>query len=318
MARRSVLIIGARGYVGAHAARAFLTAGWRVYTFGPQMDTDPLADRAALIHDIAGSIENESEIESAIGRSDADVVVSFAAYSKGRMGLARSGEADAARAFAVNVEGFRSLLEAARTCGVRRVVWASSSVVFGPSRLYAEQPVDESAERRPYTVYGLTKANAELIAQFYRDRHGLDVCALRLPLIFGPGCWYAGVASHLMTAIEDVAAGRRGTLRGSEAQFDLMYVSDTARAFLAAAEHDEPLFSVYNVNGFATSYPAIIAALRARRPDPAPNFEREETTATDYPLMSADRVARELGFRPRLDLDAAIDAYLVTLSPRMP
>ncbi|MDF1584791.1 NAD-dependent epimerase/dehydratase family protein [Marinimicrococcus flavescens] len=313
MSAGTVLIPGARGYVGAHAVRAFLRAGWKVAVFGPAMQEDLLADVAGRITDIEGSIDDEAALAAALAKVRPDRVVSFAAFSEGNIGLARSGEADAGRAFAINAMGLHKLLEQCRQAGVRRVVWASSTVVLGPAALHPDQPVDERAERRPHTVYGLTKAAAEQVAQYHRDRFGMDVAGVRLPLIFGPGCWYAGVAGQLVAIFRGAIDGTGGTLRGGTAAFDLMYVEDAARAFLEIARHPGPLPALCHVNGFTTTWRGILEELGRRRPGLPLAFE-EQPGGIDYPLIASGLVEREVGFRPAFTLPASIDAYLKFLA----
>jgi nucleoside-diphosphate-sugar epimerase len=312
-----VLILGGRGFVGAHVTRAFVAAGWDVHVFGPAMEVDLLADLQGRITSIEGGIEDAEALAAALASSRAELVVSLAAFSKGDVGLARSGEADAERALAVNLLGFRRLLAAAQTARVRRVVWASSTVVLGPASLYGLDPVDEAAARRPQTFYGLTKVLAEQTAQYYRDRFEFETCGVRLPLVFGPGYWYAGVAGRLVPFFEQAARGGTARLAGGPGAFDLMYVTDAAAAFRTIAEHDGRVAPLYHVNGFTTSWRGIADAVQRRCPAARVELE-EEPVGFDLPLISTALVEREIGFRPRYDLDRAIDAHLATLGGLKP
>jgi UDP-glucose 4-epimerase len=308
-----VLIVGGRGFVGAHVTRAFIAAGWQVTVMNPAMPVDLLAGKRGLFTDIAGSIEDAAVIDSALAEARPDLVVSLAAYSQGAIGLARSGEADAEKAIAVNALGLGRLLECCREHGVARVLWSSSTVVFGPRRLYGEAPVTEAAPRHPVTGYGLSKVLAEDIALYYRDRYGLDVSAIRLPLIFGPGCWYAGVAGKLVALFAGVAMGEPQDFAASPGAVDFAYALDAAGAFLALAAHAGPLAPAYHLSAFATDFASIAQALQAKRPD-VPIECRLEGPAIDYPLVDAGLLKRDTGFSPRYALDQAIDAYLEALS----
>jgi len=315
MADGTALIVGGRGFIGAHVTRAFVRAGWTAATFGPGMAVDLLSDLAGHVPHIEGSIEDEAAVAAAMGRVAPSVVVSLAAYSAGAIGLAKSGETDLERAIAVNALGLGRLLEACRDQGVTRVVWASSTVVFGPKRLYGEAPVDETAPRHPVTGYGLSKVLAEDIAQYHRDRYGLDLAGLRLPLVFGPGCWYKGVAGQLVDLFRHVHDGRPARVEAAPGPVDLAYVEDAARAFLALATHDRPLQAVYHLKGFAAAFAEIADELRARRPE-AEIEVTDQGPAIDYPSVDATRITRDIGFRPRYDLAAAVDAHLAALEGR--
>src|SRR4051812_35952599 len=149
------------------------------------MAQDRLTDLVGAFDDHEGTLEARERLHDVLAATQARLVVSCAAHGAGRLGLMRSGEAEADAAIAVNVIGHRNLLEAARHAGIERVVWTSSTVVYGPAELYAMARVDEAAPTAPVTFYGLTKALAEGIAAYHVRRHGQSVVGLRLPLVLG-------------------------------------------------------------------------------------------------------------------------------------
>lgn len=310
---RRVLVVGGRGFVGAHVTRSFILDGWQVAVMNPPMPVDLLADQAGRFTDLAGSIEDGAAIDAVLAQARPDLVVSLAAYSQGAVGLAKSGETDGEKAIAVNALGLGRLLERCRTHDVPRVLWSSSTVVFGPKRLYGDAPVTEDALRRPVTAYGLSKVLAEDIALYHRDRFGLEVSAIRLPLIFGPGCWYAGVAGKLVALFEGVARGEPQLFEAAPGAVDFAYASDAAAAFLALAKHPGALAPVYHMSAFASDFAGVAEALQKKRSDVAVDC-RLAGPAIDYPLVDAGLITRDTGFRPRYPLTEAIDAYLEALS----
>jgi UDP-glucose 4-epimerase len=220
----------------------------------------------------------------------------------------RSGEADADRALAVNVAGFRNTLEAARQADVARVLWSSSTVVYGPPETYRRERVDEAEACRPRTFYGLTKLMAEELARFYRDRHGVDVVGLRLPLVIGPGLWYHGAAAELARLFAEARPRRTCMIAGPPDPADLMYVKDVARAFLAASAAPT-LDAVYNINGFTASYEDVIAAVCDVIPEFSARLEPRDPPFR-FPLVSADEFVRKSGCRPAFDLAATVADFL--------
>lgn len=308
----AVLVVGGSGFVGAHVTRAFIADGWAVSVLGPPMPVDLLEDQGGRFQDITGSIEDGEAVGAALAQAKPDLVVSLAAYSQGAVGLARSGEADLEKAIAINAMGLGRLLERCREHGVARVLWSSSTVVLGPKRLYGDAPVTEEAPRRPVTGYGLSKVLAEDIAQYHRDRHGLDVSAIRLPLIFGPGCWYAGVAGKLVALFEGVAKGEKQRFEAAPGEVDFAYVLDAAAAFLTLARHQGALAAIYHMSAFAADFAAVARALQARRPSTAIDCA-VSGPAIDYPLVDAMLIERDTGFRPRYGLEQATEAYLEAL-----
>jgi UDP-glucose 4-epimerase len=315
VAATDLLIVGANGFLGGRTVAAALAAGNSVATFGPPSPAgDLLARWHGRIANHVGSITEPAEIAAALAATRPVTVISFAAHGEGRGGLMSAGEIEPSRAFAVNVDGFRTLLAACGEAGVRRVLWTSSTAVFGPAAEYPPTPLDESAARAPRTIYGLTKQLAEDVASFYRRRTDMEVCALRPPLVFGPGRWYGGAAEPLQRLL--AAASRRETLalRLPKEHFDLMHADDVATALLLLANHRGPLAACYHVNGFATCFRDIAAFLARECPGFHPSLEFE-CSAVVYPLISAERIAREVGFHPRFGLAAALRSSLQEFAP---
>jgi len=310
MAECDLLIVGANGFLGARTVAAAVAAGRAVATFGPPSPgRDLLAPWRDRIREISGSMTEAADVMAALSGSRPRAVLCFAAHGEGRGGLMRAGEDAPDRAFAMNVAGFRTLLATCAAAGVPRVLWASSTTVFGPADAYGPVPVDETAPCAPRSIYGLTKQLAETVAQFYRQRTGMEICAVRPPLVFGPGRWYGGAAERLDILLGAAARRERLALRVPEERFDLMHGDDVAAAFLHLAAHRGALAPCYHVNGFVTSYRGIAAVLMQECPGFHPVLEFVPSEIV-YPLISAGRVAHETGFQPRLNLRAALLATL--------
>ncbi|MBL8568413.1 MAG: NAD(P)-dependent oxidoreductase [Phreatobacter sp.] len=310
----TVLVAGGRGFVGSHVVRALVRAGARPVVFGPAMADDLLADVAGQMIDVTGSIEDRDAVAALFARYEPRFVVSCVAHGAGRLGLMRTGEADLARSIAVNVNGFSTLLDEAARAGVSRVVWTSSTVVYGPASAYGPTPVTEDDPTSPLTAYGLTKELAERAAAYHARRDGLEIVGLRLPLVLGPGLWYEGVASAIARVFTDVAADRTASIAFHDRPLDFMAVSDVAEAMLAALTHGAPLRGIYNLAGFTASVPDVIDRVRGLRPSARIAYERTEP-ATLFPLVDGRRFAADTGFRPAHDLDGLVRSLLNATEP---
>ncbi|MGU3400766.1 NAD-dependent epimerase/dehydratase family protein [Brucellaceae bacterium D45D] len=302
---RPVLVIGGRGFVGSHIVRCLLGADLKVHIFGPAMDVDLLGDVVGRFDETRGSVLDQDALRAAISRSGCGAIVTNAAYAAGAQGMMRSGDTDAARAMEVNVEGFRRTLEAARLEGIRRVIWSDSTVVYGPASLYGARRVDESDERRPTTLYGLTKVLGEDLALYYRDRYGMDVTGLRMSLLLGTDLWYQGAASAISGVISAARTQKAHQVIFHDERIDLMHVADIARSTLLALESPRPLAPHYNVNGFTASMSEIIATVEAAVPAYAVTHEIVESPLV-FPLVSDAAFRRDTGYAPQYDLAAIV------------
>jgi nucleoside-diphosphate-sugar epimerase len=306
---RPVLVVGGRGFVGSHVVRALAKAGLPAVVFGPPMTEDRLSDLAGRFYEIAGSIENRQHIEAALKEVRPAAVVSCAAHRAGRVGLMRSGEAEPDAAMAVNVLGLDKLLDAARGAGVVRVVWTSSTVVYGPASVYPRELVNEDDFPAPTTFYGLTKVLAEEVARYHVRRHGLDVVGLRLPLILGPGLWYRGEASTLVDLFDAARRGDPARIAFHDSPIDLMHVADGAEAVLTVLRHPRPLGPIYNLEGFRTRFTELVREVSRVRP--AARIEVESSPpAVLFPLIDGSRFRVATGFAPRHDLATFVRAML--------
>jgi UDP-glucose 4-epimerase len=293
-----LLVIGGGGFVGGACVRHLVAQGHGVHVVEPQR-------RGALpagAHWLPGDIENAASLRDAIAAARPDVILNFAAFSAGPVGLARSGEADPERALAVNLLGFRRLMAAAAEARVPRLLWSSSTVAIGPVEKVGAR-VSEEVPCAPATTYGLTKHLAEQAARFMRRAHGLDVTGIRLPLIFGPGLWYAGAAAALTRLVAAAAPGAAPEEALPDTIFDAAHVEDVARLFAHLLRAPAPA-PIYHLAGFTTSWAEIAATLA----DLVPGFAPRVTPAPGlvWPLVSQQRLEQDAGFTCVHDLRSTL------------
>ena len=143
-----------------------------------------------------------------------------------------------------NVLATQRVLEASLRCGVARVVYASSSSVYGNADRY---PVDEAMLPKPFSPYGVTKLAGEHLCSLYASNFGLSVVSLRYFTVYGPR-QRPDMAMHRL--FEAAIHGSPFPLFGSGDQLrDFTYVGDVVGANLRASEADVAPGLVANVAG---------------------------------------------------------------------
>lgn len=294
----SLLVIGGGGFVGRACVRHLLAEGHAVAVVEPER-RDHLPAEARWL---PGSIEDIDSLRAAIAAARPTAILNFAAFSAGAVGLARSGEADPERALAVNLLGFRRLMQAAAEAGVTRLLWSSSTVAIGPVAQIGAR-VAEDVPCAPATTYGLTKHLAEQAALFMRRVRGLEVTGIRLPLIFGPGLWYAGAAAALTRLVAAAAPGAAPEESLPAVPFDAAHVEDVARLFAHLQRVPAPA-AIYHLAGFTTSWAEVVATLADLVPGYAPRLAL--AAGLVWPLVSQRRLEQDTGFACVHDLRSTL------------
>lgn len=301
----SILVTGASGFLGGAVARALTEAGKRVIA----SDVVSRLGAASVRHlDLC----DPDAIHELLASEKPDAVVHCAAYGHGDAGLLASGELEPAKAARVNVLAFRDLLQACREAGVTRVVWSSSTTVYGPPRCYVDaEKVTEEHPPAPTTVYGATKMLAERLGEQYFDEGTFEPVALRLPLVYGPGRWYGGAQAGWLSFVEQAAAGSGGEYRFDDAEADWIYVDDAVEAIRLALTTASIGRSVFNVAGAVTS-PFGMARLVAEATGNRCRVEREGKER-ELVLIDGGAFARATGYEPTTRLAQGVEALIESL-----
>ena len=194
-----------------------------------------------------------------------------------------------------NVIGTLNVLEAARRCGARRFVLASTGgAIYGEAD---ELPTPESAPARPLSPYAASKAAAEGYLDLYARLHGLSTMSLRLANVYGPRQDPRGEGGVIAIFCDAAADGRRVTVYGDGGQTrDFVFVGDVVDAFMAAGDGARP--------AAATSRPAARRRCsRSRRRSASRSSSRPSGPARCGARACSPMPPRRLlGWRPRTSL----------------
>lgn len=316
------LVTGAAGFIGSHLVAGLLAAGQRVaglddFSTGKQGNLDAVQAQVGSeawrrFRFLRGSIEARDLCEEAC--RGADFVLHHAALVSVPLSLE-----EPERCTRINVGGFANMLEAARRGGVRRVVYASSSAVYGDASGTGNR---EDALGEPLSPYALSKRINELQAGFYTRTYGLGTAGLRYFNVFGPRQDPQGAYAAVVPRwIEAVREGRPCRIYGDgTATRDFCFVADVVQANLRAAlvEGEGIVGKAFNIGrGHATSLMELhrllveeALKLNAGRPALAPLCESPRPGDILHSSADVSRAARLLGFRPAFGLAEGLGAIL--------
>lgn len=315
----TTLITGAAGFIGSHLLAALLDAGEPVIAldnfdgYYPRPDKQRNLDEALTgrkVHFFETDLNDSKALDAVISAH----AVTRVAHLAGRGGV-RASVVDPLGYVLANLSATINLCQAMRRHSVKRLVFASTSSVYGatPAPWLEAAPAD-----RPLSPYAASKRAAELYLHTEAHLHGQDVTALRFFTVYGP-------RQRPDMALARFAAAARGnrpmTRYGDgEQRRDFTEVGDIVAGFIAALNQPPVAgrFAVYNLgSGAPRSVNELIAIVQSAAASNVP-VETAPEQPGDVPLTFADIAAarRELGFAPRMTLEAGVARYFAWLDAR--
>lgn len=289
------LITGGGGFIGSNIAERLLTDGHEVRI----LDSFATGHRNNVGRDIEvveGDVQSYERVHNAT--HGVDVVFHQAALPS----VPRSVQ-DPLMSNAVNVTGTLNVLLGARDNGVRRVVFASSSSVYGAN---SALPKREDLTLAPISPYAVSKQSGESYCRAFAEVYGLETVALRYFNVFGPrqdpNSQYAAVVPRFITAALD---GTPVTIYGDGTQSrDFTYVGNVVDANVLAMSAPDVAGRVMNVAmGDSTTLNDLVALLEQVL-DREIAVENAAPRIGDVPHSMADitEARAKLGYEPRVSL----------------
>jgi UDP-glucuronate 4-epimerase len=316
----NVLVTGAAGFIGSHLTTALLARGDRVIgldNFDETLYAAALHERnvAAIRASMAaggvddarfvlerGDLLDAALVDTLVARG-VDVVVHLAALAGVRPSIAQPK-----RYQRVNLEGTMNVLEACRAAGVKRVVFASSSSVYG-ARSDVPFREDDPADR-PQSPYAATKRAGEILCANYVELHRFGVTALRFFTVYGarqrPEMAIHKFARLILDGAPVPLFGDGGSAR------DYTFVDDIIAGVVAAIDRVAPgAYRVYNLGGSRTTTLARLVELLEARLGKRARLARHPDQPGDVPITFADvtRAERELGYAPRVPIEDGLTRF---------
>ena len=276
------LVTGAAGCIGSWVLRNLVREGTPVTVL--DLDTRhhrlPLVltgDEIARIQFIQGDVSDYPTVEKALKTSGVTHVIHLAAL---QLPFCKADPVAGAR---INVVGTVNIFEAAKRLGLKKVVYASSTAVYGTSEEYPREPLPNDAPLKPRSHYGFYKQANEGNAWVYFQDEGFSSIGLRPYVVYGAGR-DQGMTSTPTRAILAAAAGQPYHITYG-GRYCFQYGDDTARAFIQSARADFTGAGVFNIGGESVSTTQVIAAIEQAEPS-----TRGRITFDDIPLPFPEEV----------------------------
>jgi UDP-glucose 4-epimerase len=303
-----VLVTGGAGFIGSNLAHGLLARGDAVRVLD-NFSTGSRENLAGLdIEVIEGELRSYERVHNAV--RGVEVV-----FHLGALGSIPRSVQDPLTSSAVNVEGTLNVLLAARDEGVRRVVFSSSSSIYGSE---GELPRTEAMTPDPISPYGVAKLAAERYCiSFSRVYESFESVVLRYFNVFGPRqspfSQYAAVVPRFVTAI---AAGQPVEIHGDgEQSRDFTYVGNVVDATLRAGDAAGANGEIFNVAAGSPASVNRIADTIGEILDKPVERRHLPSRAGDIRNSWADlsKSERVLGYAPRVGLEEGLRATVAFL-----
>ncbi len=294
-----LLVTGGGGFIGSHLVERLARDGHRVrvldnFTTGHRRNLDAVIDDVELVE---GDMQSYERAHNAV--RGCEIVLHQAAMPS----VPRSVQ-DPLTSNASNVIGTLNVLLAARDSGVRRVVFASSSSVYGAN---PDLPKREDMPAVPISPYAVAKLAGEGYCRSFTEVYGLETVALRYFNVFGPRqdplSAYAAVVPNFITA---ALRGEAPMIHGDgEQSRDFTFVENVVEANLLAMSAEGVAGRAYNIAcGERTSLNDLVATIARVVDRPIePRYGEQRPGDVRHSLADTSRAQEELGYRVNVSLE---------------
>ena len=254
----SILAIGGAGFIGRRMIPILAAAGHEITC----MDIDVAGATAAFaklgdkVRIVRGDVTQFDDVIGAVQESRADRVINLSYFI---------GDLAPHVAFKLDIQGMDNCFEAARRCGVKHTVFASSVAVSGQQAKFGERLADETDERHGETQYAVNKIMNEWQAHDYRRAYGMTITCIRPANVTGPDKKFGSI-DHVNCMCQP-ARGKTVEFPHADTMRNMIHVEDMAEAFARVLVADKPKHTTYNSGGTTISLGELAAQVREFLPD---------------------------------------------------
>jgi nucleoside-diphosphate-sugar epimerase len=287
----SILVIGGTGFIGRRLVPLLAQRGEEIVCMDINPATANYESYGKQVRVVRGDVSQFDDVMATMVEAKPERVVNLAYFL--------GSEHPPRVAFKLNILGMDNCFEAARLAGVRRVAYASSLAVSGEQHFYGDRTVNEDDFRHGHVQYAMHKIFNEWQAQDYREKHGLDITAIRPANVTGNDK-IVGSVDHVKI-ITFPARGQPISFPYKDAMRCPIHVDEVAEIFARVIMADRPKHWVYNTGGIAISLGEIAELVREYLPDARITFDKDtggKEISGNY-LIDNTRLVQEFGVQYR-------------------
>jgi nucleoside-diphosphate-sugar epimerase len=287
----SILVIGGTGFIGRRLVPLLAQRGEEIVCMDINPATANYDAYGKQVRVVRGDISQFDDVMATMVAAKPERVVNLAYFL--------GSEYPPRVAFKLNILGMDNCFEAARLCEVRRVAYASSLAVSGEQHFYGDRVVNEDDFRHGHVQYAMHQIFNEWQAQDYREKHGLDITAIRPANVTGNDK-IVGSVDHVKI-ITFPARGEPISFPFKDAMRCPIHVDEVAETFARVIMSDRPKHWIYNTGGIAISLGEIADLVREYLPEARISFDKEtggKEISGNY-LIDNRRLVEEFGVQYR-------------------
>jgi len=306
-----VLLTGAAGFIGSHLAEKMLSLGFEVtgvdnfddfYSRNIKERNLQEALRARNFDLIEGDI-CDAELWNSIESRSFDIILHLAA----KAGVRPSMD-DPLSYNKTNITGTNYLLEFARRKKIPKVVFASSSSVYGVNKNLPWRVEEKNLE--PISIYAFSKLSAEQLCELYQQYFGLSIIALRFFTVFGPRQRPDLAIHKFVKAIDN---GENVTLYGNGETFrDYTFIDDIINGVIGAINYQNDRFEIFNLGNTHTISLIKLVNVVAKLLDKEAKitFMPEQPGDVPYTWSDIEKSRQLLNYDPKTDIEEGILKFI--------
>ena len=287
----SILILGGTGFIGRRLVPLLAKRGEEIVCMDINPQTANFAEYGKQVRVIRGDVSQFDDVMAAMANAKPERVINLAYWL--------GSEHPPRVAFKLNILGMDNCFEAARLAGCNRVAYASSLAVSGEQKFYGDRLVTEDDFRHGHVQYAMHKIFNEWQAQDYREKHGMEITAIRPANVAGPDK-IVGSVDHVF-CITQPARGKPVSFPYKDAMRCPVHVDEIAEIFARVIMTDKPKHMAYNTGGHAISLGELADIVREFLPNAEITFEKEtggKELSGNY-LIDNTRLVQEFGVQYR-------------------